>query len=105
MTNQVNWPTDEVFGQDRPVLACLLGPRTEDTPCRGGTLSLLFKAEKWTIPGNLSETRRKGAMGQIHKRFTSEQVGFLFRTHLQGNITRTDVQETLGIGKSPPQTL
>ena len=39
-------------------------------------------------------------MGQIHKRFTSEQVRFLFRAYTQGNMKRTDVQETLGIGKS-----
>jgi transposase len=39
-------------------------------------------------------------MGQIHKRFTSEQLKFLFRAYLQGNMKRTDVQEALGIGKS-----
>jgi transposase len=39
-------------------------------------------------------------MGQIHKRFTSEQVRFLFRAYTQGNMKRTDVQDTLGIGKS-----
>ena len=39
-------------------------------------------------------------MGQVHKRFTSEQVRFLFQAYLQGKMTRTDLQETLGIGKS-----
>jgi len=39
-------------------------------------------------------------MGQIHRRFTSEQVRFLFRAYMQGNLKRTDVQEALGIGKS-----
>ena len=39
-------------------------------------------------------------MGQIHKRFTSEQVRFLFGAYLQGHIKRTDVQEALAIGKS-----
>jgi transposase len=39
-------------------------------------------------------------MGQIHKRFTSEQVTFLFRAYMQGNMKRTDVQKALGIGRS-----
>lgn len=39
-------------------------------------------------------------MGQIHRRFTGEQVRFLFRAYMQGNFKRTDFQEALGIGKS-----
>ena len=39
-------------------------------------------------------------MGQIHKRFTSEQLRFVFRAYVQGNMKRTDVQEALGVGKS-----
>jgi hypothetical protein len=39
-------------------------------------------------------------MDQVHKRFTSEQVRFLFQAYLQGKMSRTDLQETLGIGKS-----
>jgi transposase len=39
-------------------------------------------------------------MGQIHKRFTSEQVRLLFGAYIQGHMKRTDVQEALAIGKS-----
>jgi len=39
-------------------------------------------------------------MGQIHKRFTSEQVRFLFGAYIHGHMKRTEVQEALGIGKS-----
>jgi hypothetical protein len=28
-------------------------------------------------------------MGQIHRRFTSDQLRFLFRAYLQGNMKRT----------------
>jgi len=39
-------------------------------------------------------------MGQVHKRFTSEQVRFLFQAYIQGKMNRPDLQEALGIGKS-----
>ena len=39
-------------------------------------------------------------MGQVHKRFTTEQVRFLLQAYVQGKISRTDLQEALGIGKS-----
>jgi len=39
-------------------------------------------------------------MGQIHKRFTNEQIRFLFGAYVHGHIKRMDVQEALAIGKS-----
>ena len=39
-------------------------------------------------------------MGQIHKRFTDEQVKVLFQGYCQSKIDRADVQEMLSIGKS-----
>lgn len=39
-------------------------------------------------------------MGQIHKRFTNEQIRFLFGAYVHGHIKRIDVQEALAIGKS-----
>ena len=39
-------------------------------------------------------------MGQIHKRFTDEQVRMLLLSYSQGQISRADVQEMLGIGRS-----
>jgi hypothetical protein len=42
----------------------------------------------------------EAAMGQIHKRFTSEQVRFLLAAYIQGLMKRTEVQEALAIGKS-----
>ncbi len=39
-------------------------------------------------------------MGQIHKRFTNEQIRFLFGAYVHGHIKRIDVQEALVIGKS-----
>jgi hypothetical protein len=39
-------------------------------------------------------------MGQIHNRFTDEQVKLLFRGYRQGQLNRTNVQELLGIRKS-----
>ena len=39
-------------------------------------------------------------MGQIHKRFTDEQVRMLLQSYRQGQLSRADVQEMLGIGRS-----
>jgi hypothetical protein len=39
-------------------------------------------------------------MSQIHKRFTDEQVKVLFAGYCQGQLSRADLQELLGIGKS-----
>ena len=39
-------------------------------------------------------------MGQLHKRFTTEQVKVLFKAYCQGILDRQAVQETLGIGKA-----
>lgn len=39
-------------------------------------------------------------MGQIHKRFTDEQVRMLFQSYNRGQISREDVQEILDIGRS-----
>ena len=39
-------------------------------------------------------------MGQLHRRFSDEQVVFLFQAYTQGLVRRTEVQEALGIGKT-----
>ena len=39
-------------------------------------------------------------MSQIHKRFTDEQIRVLFQGYCQGQFSRTNLQELLGIGKS-----
>ena len=39
-------------------------------------------------------------MSQIHKRFTDEQTRVLFQGYCQGQFSRTNLQELLGIGKS-----
>ena len=39
-------------------------------------------------------------MEQIHKRFTTEQIGVMLRGYCQGTIETIGVQETLGIGKT-----
>ena len=39
-------------------------------------------------------------MTQVHKRFTAEQVKVLFQGYCQGNLSRPDVEEMLGIGKT-----
>jgi transposase len=39
-------------------------------------------------------------MTQVHKRFTGEQVKVLFQGYSQGNLSRKDVEELLGIGKT-----
>jgi len=39
-------------------------------------------------------------MSQLHKRFTDEQVRVLFQGYCQGQFSRSDLQELLGIGKS-----
>jgi hypothetical protein len=39
-------------------------------------------------------------MGQIHKRFTDEQVRLLMQSYVQGQLSREEVQELLGIGRS-----
>ena len=39
-------------------------------------------------------------MTQVHKRFTVEQVKVLFQGYCQGNLSRKDVEDMLGIGKT-----
>jgi hypothetical protein len=39
-------------------------------------------------------------MGQIHMRFTSEQVSFLFHAYLQGTVKRAEIEQVLGISKT-----
>jgi len=39
-------------------------------------------------------------MGQVHTRFTSEQVRFLLETYLRGTMSRKEVQEALRVGKT-----
>jgi len=39
-------------------------------------------------------------MGQVHKRFSDEQVAFPLQAYSQGLMTKVEVQEVLGIGKS-----
>lgn len=39
-------------------------------------------------------------MSHIHKRFSDEQVKVLFQGYDQGQFSRADLQELLGIGKS-----
>jgi transposase len=39
-------------------------------------------------------------MGQLHKRFSDEQVAFLFQAYEQGLMSRKEVQETLDIGRT-----
>jgi hypothetical protein len=44
--------------------------------------------------------KKGGCMGQIHKRFTAEQVKVLLKGYCQGMLDRAAVEETLGISKS-----
>ena len=39
-------------------------------------------------------------MSQLHKRFTDEQVSFLFQAYIKGLMSSKDLQETLRIGKT-----
>ena len=39
-------------------------------------------------------------MGQLHKRFTDEQIKVLLQTYCQGKMRRANIQEILGIGKT-----
>ncbi len=39
-------------------------------------------------------------MSQLHKRFKDEQIKVLFQSYCQGEISRADLQEMIGIGKS-----
>jgi hypothetical protein len=39
-------------------------------------------------------------MGQVHKRFTAEQVKFLFKAYLEDTITRAEIEEMLGVRRS-----
>jgi transposase len=44
--------------------------------------------------------REDNPMTQVHKRFTAEQVKVLFQGYCQGNLSRSDVEEMLGIRKT-----
>ena len=39
-------------------------------------------------------------MGQVHTRFTSAQVRFMFEAYVRGTMSRKEVQETLKVGKT-----
>jgi len=39
-------------------------------------------------------------MGQLHKRYSDEQVAFLLRSYARGLLARRDIQDTLHIGKT-----
>jgi hypothetical protein len=39
-------------------------------------------------------------MSQLHKRYTDEQIKLLFQSYCQGRVSRADLQEMIGIGKS-----
>jgi transposase len=39
-------------------------------------------------------------MEQLHRRLTDEQIRLIFRNYCEGHLTRAEVQETLGVGKS-----
>ncbi len=39
-------------------------------------------------------------MGQLHKRFTDEQIKVFLQRYYQGKMRRADIQEILGIGKT-----
>ena len=39
-------------------------------------------------------------MGQLHKRYTDEQIKVLLQGYCQGKMSRADLQEMLGIGKT-----
>jgi hypothetical protein len=39
-------------------------------------------------------------MGQVHKRFSGEQVAFLLQAHSQGLITRSEMLAVLDIAKT-----
>ena len=39
-------------------------------------------------------------MDQVHTRFSDEQVVFVLWKHTEGLMTRVEVQEVLGIGKT-----
>ena len=39
-------------------------------------------------------------MTQVHKRFTGEQVKILFQGYCQGNLSRSEIEEMLAIGKT-----
>ncbi len=39
-------------------------------------------------------------MTQLHKRFSAEQVKVLLKGYQQGSLTRIEIQEMLGVGKT-----
>ena len=39
-------------------------------------------------------------MAQIHKKFTVEQIKILFSAYEQGHISRSEIEDTLGINKT-----
>jgi len=39
-------------------------------------------------------------MAQIHKKFTADQIKVLFKAYVAGHISRSEIEKTLGIGKT-----
>ena len=39
-------------------------------------------------------------MEQLHRRISDEQIKLIIRNYSEGKLTRKEVQETLGVGKS-----
>jgi hypothetical protein len=44
--------------------------------------------------------RKELIMAQIHKKFTVDQVRILFTSYEAGHISRSEIENTLGIGKT-----
>jgi hypothetical protein len=68
-------------------------------------VSQTFKVNYFGLKSELFMVERtfktKGIeMTQIHRRFTAEQVKVLFQGYCQGNLSRSDVEDMLGIGKT-----
>jgi transposase len=39
-------------------------------------------------------------MEQLHRRLTDEQIRLIFKNYCEGHVSRTEAQETIGVGKS-----
>ncbi|TKJ30227.1 MAG: hypothetical protein CEE40_05550 [Chloroflexi bacterium B3_Chlor] len=59
-----------------------------------------LSVENWTPILRSLNMLQEGTMGQVHKRFSDEQVAFPLQAYSQGLMTRVEVQEVLGIGKT-----
>jgi hypothetical protein len=59
-----------------------------------------FQLKSEPIAHGRFSLKEEDSMGQLHKRFSVEQIKVLLRGYLQGTINRAEIEEVLQVNKA-----